>query len=267
MYKLLVLDLDGTLIGLDLTISDKTKDAIAQLMSRGIIVTIATGRMFQSARPFARELNIDVPIICYEGAMIADPTSEEVLWHKPVPLDLARRVIEIAASHNLHVNTYLDDELYVDSVNERAALYSSIARVTPNAVGNLIDFLDREPTKLVIVGDPDEIDRINDLLKEQFDGSLYVAKSYPFFCEVAHPECNKGNALAMLTERLGIDRSEVVAIGDNPNDINMMQWAGVGIAMANGTDDVKEAADWITGDLAEDGVVQAIEKFFSTTLN
>ena len=113
MYKLLALDLDGTLIGLDLTISDKTKSAIAQLMSLGIIVTIATGRMFQSARPFAQELNIESPIICYEGAMIADPASAEVLWHKPVPLELARRVIEIATNHNLHVNAYLDDELYV----------------------------------------------------------------------------------------------------------------------------------------------------------
>ena len=262
MYKLLALDLDGTLIGRDLIISSRTKTAISQLMGHGIIVTIATGRMFQSALPYARELNISAPLICYEGAMIADPNTKEVLWHKPVPLSLAREAIELINKENLHINAYLDDELYVESVNDKAELYSSISRVIPNAVGDLLAFLDREPTKLVVVGNPDEIDHINKLLNEKFNGALYVAKSYPLFCEIAHPECNKANALAMLTDQFGITQSEVVAIGDNHNDMNMVQWAGLGIAMANGSDETKEAADWVTGHQEEDGVAQAIEKFF-----
>ncbi|MFC1951123.1 Cof-type HAD-IIB family hydrolase [Chloroflexota bacterium] len=267
MYRLLALDLDGTLIGLDLTISARTKNAIAQLLSRGIIVTIATGRMFQSALPYAKELSLSAPLICYEGAMIADPGTKEVLWHKPVPLNLARSAIKIINREGLHINAYLDDELYVESINDKAALYSNISRVTPNAVGDMLDFLHRDPTKLVIVGNPDEIDHINNLLNEEFKGSLYITKSYPLFCEVAHPECNKGNALAMLTDQLGISQSEVVAIGDNPNDIQMIKWAGLGIAMSNGTDEAKAAADWVTGNREEDGVVQAIEEFFKLTLN
>ncbi|MFC1979053.1 Cof-type HAD-IIB family hydrolase [Chloroflexota bacterium] len=267
MYKLLALDLDGTLIGKDLTISPRTKNAINQLMSQGVTITIATGRMFQSALPFAQELNISTPLICYEGAMIADPGTNEILWHKPVPLKLARRVIEIVTGQKLHINVYLDDELYVKSLNDQAKLYASISRVEPHPVGNLLRFLDREPTKLVIVGNPDEIDGIKDLLKGEFETSLYIAKSYPRFCEVAHPECNKGNALAMLSGWLGIAQSEVVAIGDNPNDIDMVEWAGTGIAMTNGTDEVKEVADWITGNVKEDGVAQAIEKYFKLPMS
>jgi|TARA_B100002003_G_C14081097_1_gene520086 hypothetical protein len=267
MYKLLALDLDGTLIGKDLVISPRTKNAIGQLIARGVIITIATGRMFQSARPFAQELNISVPIICYEGAMIANPNTKEVLWHKPVPLNLAKRAIEIANKKELHINAYLDDELYVETVNEKAVLYASIARVSANAVGNLLDFLNREPTKLVIVGTPEEIDGIDKTLKDEFKGALHVAKSFPHFCEIAHRECSKANALSMLADKLDIAQSEVVAIGDNPNDVDMVRWAGMGIGMANGTDEVKEVADWITGSIEEDGVAQAVEKFFKPATN
>jgi Cof subfamily protein (haloacid dehalogenase superfamily) len=267
MYKLLALDLDGTLIGLDLEISQRTKAAIKQIMSRGIIVTIATGRMFQSALPFAKELNISTPLICYEGAMIAKPDTKEILWHKPVPLSLAREAIELINKENLHINAYLDDELYVESLNEQAKLYSSISRVNPHPVGNLLDFLNREPTKLVVVGTAEQIDSINRILNEHFGNSLFIAKSYPRFCEVAHPDCSKANALSMLTDQLGIAQSEVVAIGDNPNDVNMVKWAGLGIAMANGSDETKEAADWVTGHLEKDGVAEAIEKFFNLPMN
>jgi Cof subfamily protein (haloacid dehalogenase superfamily) len=262
MYKLLALDLDGTLIGRDLTISTRTKSAISQIMSQGVIVTIATGRMFQSALPFANELNISAPLICYQGAMVANPTTKEILWHLPVPLTLAKQVIESVREDGLHINAYLDDELYVDRVNEEAELYSVISKVEAHPVGNLLDFLDRDPTKLVIIGKPVEIDGITSKLSDKFGSALYVAKSYERFCEIAHPDCGKGKALAQIAARLGIAQSEVVTIGDNPNDVDMLEWAGMGIAMANGTDESQKASDWVTGSIEEDGVAQAIEKFF-----
>jgi len=267
MYKLLALDLDGTLIGQDLTISARTKNAISQLMSQGIIVTIATGRMFQSTLPFAKELNINVPIICYQGAMVGNPVTGEILSHLPVPLPLAKQVIEAVREDGLHINAYLDDELYVDRVTEEAELYSIISKVEARPVGNLLTFLDRDPTKLVIIGKHLEIDRITNKLRDKFGSVLYVAKSYTRFCEVAHPDCGKGKALAQIATKLGIAQSDVVTIGDNPNDVDMIEWAGIGIAMANGSDEVKEAADWVTGNIEEDGVAQAIEKFFKLTSN
>ncbi|MBT3362470.1 MAG: HAD family phosphatase [Chloroflexi bacterium] len=262
MYKLLALDLDGTLIGKELTISSKTKNAIAQLMSRGVTVTIATGRMFQSARPFAKELNISTPLICYQGAMVGNPVTGEILSHLPIPLPLAKQAIEAVRKEGLHINAYLDDQLYVDHLNEHAELYSVISKVEAHPVGDLMTFLDRDPTKLVIIGKPSEIDQITSKLSDQFISMLYVAKSYARFCEIAHPDCGKGRALSILADQLGIDQAEVIAIGDNPNDVDMLEWAGMGIAMANGTDEAKGAANWITGSISEDGVAQAIEKFF-----
>ena len=100
-----------------------------------------------------------------------------------------------------------------------------------------------------------------------YDHTFFAAKSYDRFCEVAHPDCGKGKALAQIASNLGIDQSDVVAIGDNPNDMDMIEWAGLGIAMENAVDELKEAADWITGSIEEDGVAQAIEKFFKITLN
>jgi Cof subfamily protein (haloacid dehalogenase superfamily) len=264
MYKLLALDLDGTLIGKDLTISLRIKKAIGKLMARGVIVTIATGRMFQSTLPFAKELNISTPLICYQGAMVGDPITREILWHLPVPLPLAKQVIEAVREDGLHINAYLDDELYVDRITEEAKVYSSISKVKAHPVGNLLTFLNRDPTKLVIIGKHSEIDQITSKLNDKFGSVLYVAKSYDRFCEVAHPDCGKGRALAQIAAKLGIAQSEVVAIGDNPNDVDMVQWAGMGIAMANGTQEVKEVSDFITGHLEEDGVAQAIERFFET---
>jgi len=267
MYKLLALDLDSTLIGRDLTVSARTKNAISQLMSRGVIITIATGRMFQSALPFAKELNIEAPLICYQGAMVANPATMEILWHLPVPLALAKQAIEVVREEGLHVNAYLDDKLYVDRLNEEAELYSIISKVEARPVGNLLTFLNRDPTKLVIIGKSLEIDGITSKLINRFGSLLYVAKSYDRFCEVAHPDCGKGKALARIAADLGISQSEIVTIGDNPNDVDMLKWAGLGIAMANGTQEAKQAADWITGSIEEDGVAQAIEKFFKPSMN
>jgi Cof subfamily protein (haloacid dehalogenase superfamily) len=267
MYKLLALDLDGTLIGNNLTISPRTKYAISQLMARGVTVTIATGRMFQSTLPFAKELNISAPIICYQGAMVGNPVTGQILSHLPVPLPLAKQVIEAVRKEGLHINAYLDDELYVDHINEEASLYSIISKVAAHPVGNLLTYLDRDPTKLVVIGKHSQIDQITSKLGNKFGSALYVAKSYDRFCEVAHPDCGKGRALEQLAAELGIDQSETIAIGDNPNDVDMLEWAGMGIAMTNGTDEAKKAADWITGSIDEDGVAQAIEKFFNLSMN
>ena len=259
MYQLIALDLDGTLIDRDLVISSRNKRAIRTAMDRGITVTLATGRMFQSTLPFAQELQIAVPIICYQGAMIGHPVTREVLWHKPVPLSLAHRVMKFTKAQQLHINAYFDDELYVDNLTEEAELYSQISRVTAHLIEDQSMLLNKEPTKLVIIGTEEEIDVFTKELKTEFGSALFITKSFPKFCEVAHPDCSKSQALAQVAKRLGIPQSETVAIGDSPNDLDMVEWAGLGIAMSNGAPEVKDAADFVTGSIGEDGVAQAIE--------
>ncbi|MDP2743679.1 MAG: Cof-type HAD-IIB family hydrolase [Dehalococcoidia bacterium] len=261
-YRLVALDLDDTLLGRDLVFSSKAKRAIQRVKEIGVLVTLATGRMFQSALPFAQELEITLPLICYQGALVRDPISREVLFHRPVPLEQARQVIEMARHWGLHVNAYVDDELYVERITPEAERYVRIARVPLHPVGDLLAFLKSPPTKVVIVSEEATIDHVMGELRAVFGSSLYITKSLPMFCEIAHSECNKGTALAFLASYLHIPQEETVALGDGLNDLEMIQWAGLGIAMTHAPLEVQAAAEWVTGSLQEDGAAQALERIF-----
>lgn len=263
-YRLIALDLDDTLLGRDLVFRPRVLRAVRAARDAGLMLSLATGRMFQSALPYAQELGINLPLICYQGALIQDPVSREVLFHKPVPLGKARQVIEIVRRWGLHINAYVDDELYVEKVTPEAERYVSIARVPLHPVGDLLSFLKSPPTKLVIVSDEATVDRAAGELRAVFGQTLYVTKSLPMFCEVAHPRCNKGIALAFLAANLGVVRRETVAIGDGLNDLEMIQWAGLGIAMGNAPMEVTAAADWVTNSVQDDGAAQALERLLES---
>ncbi|MDO8692356.1 MAG: Cof-type HAD-IIB family hydrolase [Dehalococcoidia bacterium] len=264
-YHLVALDLDDTLLDRDLVLSPRVERVIREIMDAGVMVTLSTGRMFQSALPYAQRLGIAIPIICYQGALIKDPTTRQVLFHQPVPLKEARQVIRIVRGWGLHINVYVDDELYVESVTAEAERYVNIARVALHPVGDLLAFLTEPPTKLVIVSDEASIDRAMGELRAIFGETIYITKSLPIFCEIANPGCNKGNALAALASRLGVTQEETVAIGDGLNDLEMVQWAGLGIAMGNAPPELKGAAGMITGTIKEDGAAQALEDIFLVT--
>lgn len=256
----MALDLDDTLLGRDLVFTPRVRRAVQAAMDAGLMVTLATGRMFRSALPLARELGMTLPIICYQGALIKDSLSMKVLFHRPVPLENARQIIQMARNWGLHVNVYVDDELYVARVTPEAKSYVRIAQVPVHPVGDLLEFLKSPPTKVVIVSDEATIDRVMGDLRKMFGQTLYVTKSLPMFCEIAHPGCNKGTALAFLAAHLGVSREETVAVGDGLNDLEMVQWAGLGIAMGNAPQQLRDAAGWVTGPLQEDGAAQALER-------
>lgn len=259
-YKLIALDLDGTIVGRDLAISQRCKAAIRSAEESGVRVTIASGRMLKSTLRYARELGVRTPIICYQGAMTADPVTGEIMWHRPVPLDLAHEVVSTFKSKNVHVNVYVNDELYVDHITREVERYAKLSIVEAHAVGDLLAFLRSEPTKIVAIGDMPVIDALTETLEQHYDSRLYITKSFPTYLEVAHRDCSKGQALARLAGNLGIAREEIIAIGDNPNDLDMIQWAGLGVAMGNGAAEVRAIADWVTGTIEESGAAQAIEK-------
>ncbi len=259
-YKLLAMDLDGTLIGNDLVISDRVQRAVAQAASAGVRPTLATGRMFQASMPFASLLKITAPLICYQGAMIRDPVSGETLFHLPVPLDAAREAIAEAERLGHVALGYVDDWVYAGPDSPEARFYAKHSQVQPRFVGNLLDWLKEPPTKLVIVTTEDQTDANVRHFRELFGSRLNVTKSYPLFTEVIHPSVSKGAALARLAELLQVEQAEVVALGDNLNDQDMVAYAGLGIAMGNGASSVKAVAKWVTASQADDGVAVAIEQ-------
>ena len=263
-YKLLALDVDGTLVTDTLVITEAAKKAIAQAVEQGVIVTLATGRMFRSALIFANELNLSAPLICYQGAMVRHSGTGETIFHQPVPFELARRFIELAQKKNLHVNAYVDDHIYVAAMTPEAKYYSDLARVPAEVVGNLLNFIDRPekaPTKLVVVTDEDETLAVLNEFQAAFGHSLYVTRSHARFTEAVHPECSKGVALRALAKSLDIPIEQVMAMGDNLNDLPMLEAAGFSVAVANAGPGVKEKADFVTEGAVAAGVVEAINRF------
>ena len=264
IFKLFALDVDGTLVTDNLVITDPVKKAIAAAQERGVVVTLATGRMFRSAVQFANELNLSAPLICYQGAMVKHSRTGELIFHQPVPLELAREFIELAQKHNYHVNAYVDDHIYVAEMNEEARYYSSLARVPAEVVGNLLNFIDRPeraPTKLVIVTDEDKTLGVVNEFEGAFGHALYVTRSHARFTEAVHPECSKGVALRALAKSLDIPVEQTLAVGDNLNDLPMLEMAGFSVAVANASPGVKEKAGYVASGAVGDGVVEAINKF------
>lgn len=261
---MLALDVDGTLVTDDLVITDKVKTAIAAAVERGVIVTLATGRMFRSARQFSDELHLSAPLICYQGAMVRHSGTGETIFHQPVPFELARQFIELAQQRNIHINAYVDDHIYVAELTEEAKYYSALARVPAEVVGNLLDFIDRPekaPTKLVLVTDPAKTLEVVNEFQAAFGHSLYVTRSHARFTEAVHSECSKGVALKALAKSLDIPIEQVIGVGDNLNDLPMLEAAGFSVAVANSFPGVKEKADYVTEGAVGDGVAEVINKF------
>ncbi|MGA7729975.1 MAG: Cof-type HAD-IIB family hydrolase [Chloroflexia bacterium] len=264
--KLLALDLDGTIFGDDLLITPRTRKAIASAQAAGVVVTIATGRMFRAARHIAAELNIQGPLICYQGALVRDPRTDETLLHKTVPHHLAAEVVMLTSDQGLHLNVYLNDGLYVEKVTPEARFYSQINMDLPlNVVGDLRNWLDLqhpdEATKLVIVTSPEQTDAVLASYTEILGDRLQVTKSHPRFTEFTNHECSKGRALAQLAAQYGFKREEVMAIGDGHNDLDMLQWAGWGVAMETAPQAVRDGARIVCPPLAQDGAADAIERY------
>ena len=266
MIRLLALDLDGTLIGDDLQISPANRAALAAVQARGVHVTLATGRMLRSTRPFAATLGIRTPIICYQGALIGDPVGGAVLFHRPLAAALAQEVIAWLAAHDLSPNLYLNDNLYVAAQNPGTAFYARINGGIPvNAVGDLGAFLraaGTDPTKLsVVLANEAQAEATVAGLQAHFGDRVYATKSHPLFAETINPACNKGVALAQLAAHLGVTQDETMAVGDGSNDVPMLRWAGTGVAMGQAGAAVQAAARYVTGAQTADGLAAALERF------
>src|SRR5437762_11783686 len=144
--------------------------------------------MFQAVRPYALDASLDDPVVCYQGAVVADPVSGRWLRHVPIPLELAREAIAALNDEGFGLNCYVDDELYVAEVTPEARRYADFQHLELHAVGDLRAWLEHDPTKLVAVGDPGALDELEAELKPRFAGRLFISKSLPYFLEFAHPD-------------------------------------------------------------------------------
>ena len=259
--KLVAVDMDDTLLDGTLQVSPRTCEAIRRAQEQGVVVTIATGRMFTSALPFAKQLNIQAPLITYNGGMVRYPISKEMVFHKTIAADVAGKIVELFRERGWYLQSYMNDELYVVERCEKARSYEKLANIEAVVVGADFYSMVHEPTKMLSLGEPDEIQQIQKIVNGSFGNKVFATTSKATFLELTHPSVNKGHALAVLAAKLNIKREEVMAIGDSNNDYPMIEYAGFGVAMGNASERVKNIAQAVTAHNNAHGVAEAIEKY------
>jgi Cof subfamily protein (haloacid dehalogenase superfamily) len=262
--KLVAIDLDDTLLRDDLTISQFSKDVLQEVREAGITVTLATWRMLPSARPYAEQLEFDVPLITYQGALVKNVFSGEVLYNCPLSQEISRIAIQYGRSKKIQANYYLEDKIYVERVTEAGEHYEHLAGIPFTRVDDLEDLLEKGlPYKMLLIDNENLIDQelaeLREILyREGFDAHL--TKSKPSYLEVNHRLATKGVALSKLAEQLNISREQVMAFGDSFNDLEMLEYAGYGFAVANAHPEVRSHVQYITASNNEDGVALALRE-------
>ncbi|MGM3305223.1 Cof-type HAD-IIB family hydrolase [Anabaena sp. WFMT] len=266
--KLLVLDIDGTIAGHDNQVSETVKDAIAKVQAKGIHVAIATGRMYCSALRFHQDIKSTLPLVAYQGAWIQDPKNQKIHRHLAVPREITQQLLDYFEQPQLRtllsVHFYINDQLYVREITTETELYAERCGVNPIPVGDLRQVLNDEPTKvLALCDDANLIQELLGNLRLQYTpAELYMTTSVATFLEAANPFVNKGTAVRYLAEELlGLERDNVMTIGDNFNDVEMLEYAGIGVAMGSAPDPVQAIANWVAPSVENHGSAIAIEKF------
>jgi Cof subfamily protein (haloacid dehalogenase superfamily) len=236
----------------------RTLAVLERARDEALPIIVVTGRMVQSARRVLAPARLPDPMICYQGAAVVASDGEWLL-HRPIDVDTAREVIAAVEAAGYPPNVYVDDELYVSEATEYSRRYADFQHIELHEVGDLVTWLPKPPTKLVCVGDPDELTAFAAALEPQFGDRVWITKSLPYFLEFAALGVSKGSGLDFLSERMGFSRERTVAFGDGENDIELVEWAGYGVAVENAHPRVKAVADWVCGPVVDEPVAGIIE--------
>lgn len=261
MYKIIAIDMDDTLLTDELTITEGTKAALEAAMDKGVIVTIATGRMFASAKQSAERLGLKVPLITYQGALVKHAADETIIYERYVPANVVKHVFDYALSHGIHLQAYYNDTLVAKEENDKLIAYSRMSNIPYEIVPDFAKLVQKPFPKLLMIDEPDKLDQVAIELKQALGGQAHITKSKPNFLEIMHPEGTKGHALRFLADHYGCDISQTIAIGDSYNDSEMIETAGLGVAMENAVEHLKNIADYVTRSNNDEGVRHVIEKF------
>ncbi|CDE99142.1 cof-like hydrolase [Clostridium sp. CAG:813] len=260
MIKMIATDIDGTILKWGLDFSPAMKSCVKRLKEAKVKMVLVTGRMHCAALPVAKELGLETPIISYQGGLIKTYDGE-TLFQENLNSDYAKEIIKWARKNNIHINLYLDDKLFVEHDNDIVKSYT-YGKFIDYTVCNFDDLEIKNVNKILAIDltDPEKVTGWVNLLREKYP-DLYIVKSTPYFCEIGSKDAKKSKGVQFLCHMWGIKPEDVLAIGDQNNDIDLVQCGGIGVAMGNGTPELKECADFVTDTVENDGFVKAINKF------
>ncbi|MDR2658483.1 MAG: Cof-type HAD-IIB family hydrolase [Spirochaetaceae bacterium] len=263
--RLIALDLDDTLLRTDLSISFRTRKAIKRCIAAGIKVVLASGRTYKSMSHYAKLLSLQKDnscLICGNGALIQETGTGRIIDQVILPPKPALAAFDMADAEGFAVQIHEDDVVYVSRMNEFAIYEKKLTGVNQTIPDNFREMITKDCHKLVIPGDPMLLRQLEVILRNFVGDEVTIFTSKPYYLEILPPATDKGTALAKVAARLGIERGAVMAAGDSMNDEAMIRWAGLGIAMCNGDERIKKAAQLITGTSNdEDGLARVIEQY------
>ena len=265
MIRLIATDLDGTLLNNEHKISDYNKKVISAVNEKGIKVILSTGRPTSAATKFLDDLNIETDMISFNGAMITDRKGN-ILYENNLESSIGKELIEIAKKYKIYYQGFLGERWNLsDAKSKWLDFYISIAKINNYIVGfdNMKDF---SFSKFMFIGENEILKEIAEELDKKLKDKVYYAFSRPVYLEVHSPKVSKANALCFLLNKYDIKKENVMAFGDNNNDIEMLEIAGISVAVDNAENSVKEKAKYITKSNIENGVGYFINEYFNLGL-
>lgn len=260
-YRLLVVDLDGTVRSRRLGITPRVRAAVSAAQRDGVRVCVATGRTWRSAEGWVRHLGADPPAILFNGGQVLDFGSRRILYERLLPRSAARSALAlIRQDPSVQPHLYVRDQVYVERPHPLTDAYSLDDGLEVDIVPDLEALLTEDPHKVLVVGDADRIGALQQAVRAA-RLPAHDVQSEPVYLEILPPGVSKGTALRAMLATLRIDVAETIAVGDNWNDVEMIETAGLGVAMGHAPDGVKARADTVCGTVDEDGVADVIERF------
>ncbi len=264
-YKLIVLDIDGTLTNNKKEITKKTKEALIDIQKKGIKVALASGRPTPGTLKISEELQLKSHggyILSYNGAKVIDCTNNKTIFQKSVPEELIPQIYQAAIENKVGLISYENGTVIcgtnIDTYIEKEA---ALNHMPIKKVDNFPSYITFNVCKCLMTAEETYLQKVEERLKHQFKSQLSIYRSEPYFLELMPKNVDKAYSISKLIEKLNITKEEVIAVGDGYNDLSMIKYAGLGVAMSNAQDTVKESADFITLSNEEDGVAYVIEKF------
>lgn len=265
-YKMIVLDLDGTLTNSQKIITEPTKEALFDIQKKGYKVVLASGRPTQGIVHLAHELRLAEYggyILSFNGSCITDCRTEKVVYEKVIPAEWIGQIYDKSVEYGTGIMTYKGDTL-VSSLDPDRYIQKEarVCRLKLKPVEDFKGYVDFAPNKCVLTGEPDHLAQVVKKMQHHFNGLMSIYRSEPYFIEIVPQNIDKAHSLLKLLSSLGLTADEMICCGDGYNDISMIECAGLGVAMENAQDVVKEVADYITKSNDEDGVLHVIQKYF-----
>lgn len=257
--KLIATDIDGTILKYDFVFNQEVKTCISNLSKEGIKVVLVTGRMYLATRPIRDELGLDTPVVSYQGGLVRH--LDKTLYERNLDANYAKEIINWVRKNGIHANLYLNDSLYVENDNKTVKRY--VEQGIPCYNVKSFDEVELEKiNKMILINyeQPQKVTGWESHLKNEYP-NLNIIKSTPYYCEICHKEASKFHAVDFLRNYWGFEQDEVMTIGDQNNDIDLLRAGGIKVAMGNATPELKAVANYITDTVENDGFVKAVERF------